>query len=135
MDTKGNGKRKKKENANTLSLVHSLDAVSSRVPLLTKVIIEPASHIAIAADSFYPTFAEGHKSGGAAAGHTNARGLRGREVISGRKLAKNRRKLVSIRGTVSLINSVQRRCSPRWITATVLRKRPRVPDHSKKPRA
>lgn len=44
------------------------------------------------------------------------RGLRGREVISGRKLAKNWRKLVSIKGTVNLINSV-RRGAPR-ITAT-----------------
>jgi len=43
-------------------------------------------------------------------------GLRGREVISGRKLAKNWRKLVSIRGTVSLINSVRRGVSR--ITAT-----------------
>lgn len=44
------------------------------------------------------------------------RGLRGREVISGRKPAKNGRKLVSIRGTVSLINSVRRDASR--ITAT-----------------
>lgn len=44
------------------------------------------------------------------------RGLRGREVISGRKPAKNWRKLVSIRGTVSLINSVRRSASR--ITAT-----------------
>lgn len=61
---------------------------------------------------FVPTFAKKIQSGD----ETQMRGLRGREVISGRKPAKNWRKLVSIRGTVSLINSVRRGASR--ITAT-----------------
>lgn len=68
--------------------------------------------ISIVVYFFTSTFAKEYKSDDG----TQMRGLRGREVISGRKLAKNWRKLVSIKGTVNLINSV-RRGAPR-ITAT-----------------
>jgi len=85
------------------------------MPIIANVIIGKIITVAHYLDHrefFAPTFAKGIQSGD----ETQMRGLRGREVISGRKLTKNWRKLVSIRGTVSLINSVRRGTSR--ITAT-----------------
>lgn len=94
-------------------LSHILDAYHWRTLLYRHGNYGHAHHLDyIFVYFFTSTFAKEYKSDD----ETQMRGLRGREVISGRKLAKNCRKLVSIKGTVNLINSVRRGASR--ITAT-----------------